>query len=156
MDEKRINEQRKGLADKIGYKYKDLAHLKEAMDVTKVGNTSEPEYKCSRLALVGDAVLKTVISDMLYERGYSRGNITMKKATMENNQVFQKISARLDIYRYAYNEEYFFDEAPDEKRLPSGKHDVYVEAITGAVFHDLGYRKCCKWVRETIIPLLLC
>ncbi|MCQ2071157.1 MAG: hypothetical protein MJZ68_08500, partial [archaeon] len=58
------------------------------------------------------------------------------------------------LHHYAYNSEYFFDEAPGHSRLPSGVHDVYLEAVIGAVFHDLGFDRCSEWVENTILPLM--
>ena len=39
-------------------------------------------------------------------------------------------------------------------QLPGGKHDVYLEAIIGAAFYDMGFERCRRWVREKLFPLL--
>lgn len=52
----------------------------------------------------------------------------------------------LKIYEYAHNDEYFFSEAPKNKKLPKPKHDIYIEAIIAAIYKDRGISYCKNWI----------
>ena len=73
---------------------------------------------------------------------------------MENNDNLRKVTKGLDLYRFAYNDSFFFYDAPEGAQLPSGKHDVYLEAIIGAAYYDMGFEGCKRWVRKELFPLL--
>ena len=73
---------------------------------------------------------------------------------MENNDNLRRLTKGLDLYRFAYNDSFFFYDAPEGAHLPSGKHDVYLEAIIGATFYDMGFERCRRWVREKLFPPL--
>ena len=149
-----IERKMRELAGKLDYQFKDLKHLKDAMYTRKVGSTSKPNYTNSSLATVGDAVLKLIIADSLFHQGKTRGDITEDKKKMESNKKFHLISERLGLCHYAYNDDYFFDDTPDHQQMPGGEHDIYLEAVAGAVFHDLGFEECRKWVERVIIPMI--
>ena len=140
------------LSKMIHYDYKDLSHLTNAMNVTKIGDTAKSSYSNSAMATVGDAVLKLIISDNFFRMNKTRGEITIIKSGVESNTHYYTISNQLGLCHYAYNNQYFFDDAPDHLKLPSGTHDVYLEAVACAVFHDLGFDACRKWVEKEILP----
>ncbi len=142
------------LADKIGYHYRDLTHLKNAMFTKKIGSTAKPNYTNSSLATVGDVVIKLIIADDYYQDGKTRGDITVDKSKMECNTKLYEVSERLGLCHYAYRNDCFFDDAPDHLKFPSGEHDLYLEAVTGAVFHDLGYEGCRDWFKNNIMDYL--
>lgn len=140
------------LAKKLDYEYKDLGHLTNAMNVTKIDNTAKSSYANSSMATVGDVVLKLIIADNLLRRGMTRGDITVIKSSIESNSNYREISEKLGLRHYAYNTQYFFDDAPDHLKLPSGEHDVYLEAVACAVFHDVGFDACREWVEKIVLP----
>jgi len=52
----------------------------------------------------------------------------------------------LGIQRFSYNDEFFFGEAPEHNKLPNPKHDIYIEAIIGAMYLDKGIECCRRWI----------
>ncbi len=160
MNSEKIRSKMMELQEKIGYQFNNIDLLSTAMksekiEVRNVGKNHK-EYTNEGLATVGDAVLKVVIADYLYEKGVTRkGEITTKKSKLENNKNFRKIMTDQKLIEYAYNNEYFqSDNPPKHKQVVNKKHDPYIEAIVGAVYYDAGFDKTKKWIIEWLLPLL--
>jgi len=152
MEEKRIIEKMEQLAKQIHYEPKDISYLAKAMCVNKLenGNTSNKEYTNGSLGTLGDAVLKLIITEKLYLEGKDRGEITEIKSNLERNEYLNFIKEKYQLQTYAYNDNYFFDETPKHDQLTNSGHDVYFEAIVGAVYLDRGLQYCSKWVKPFI------
>ena len=146
----------------ICYSFKEIEHLSLAMNVIKVTSTyngkHNKEYKNSGLATVGDAMLKAVLADYLYQNSSgNKGDITITKSALENNEKLTKISKKNGIRKFAYNEKHFADD-PDillHEQLPDNEHDPYIEAIVGAIYYDAGFEAVQRWVTEWLLPKLL-
>jgi dsRNA-specific ribonuclease len=135
------------LAERIGYEYHDLSYLKEAMRCVK--EEGKNDYTNDAMATLGDAVMKLIWSEYFFDKGLDKDEITVRKAALEQNATLRKISDEKGIARFAYNDEFFADEAPDNRKLPYGKHDIYVEAIIAAIYKDRGL----DYVRQWLIAL---
>jgi len=103
------------------------------------------------LGTLGDSVLKLVIREEEYHRRKNRGEITSYKKNIESNEYLHRITEELKIHRYAYNDRYFFDDAPGHERLPNSKHDFYIEAVIGAIYLDKGLEYCRCWINSHVI-----
>lgn len=148
MDDKRTSEQMERLAKLICYEPEDISHLAEAMYVRKMdnGNTSKKEYSNGPLGILGDAVLRLVLAERLCTNRDSTKDITDLLKDIENNDHLHSITTRLEVHRFSYNDEFFFDEAPANNKLPNPKHDIYIEPIIGAMYLDRGLEYCRKWI----------
>ena len=135
------------LAERIGYEYHDLSYHKEAMHCVK--EEGKNDYTNDAMATLGDAVMKLIWSEYFFDKGLDKDEITVRKAALEQNATLRQISDEKGIARFAYNDEFFADEAPDNRKLPYGKHDIYVEAIIAAIYKDRGL----DYVRQWLIPL---
>lgn len=135
------------LAERIGYEYHDLSYLKEAMHCVK--EEGKNDYTNDAMATLGDAVMKLIWSEYFFDKGLDKDEITVRKAALEQNATLRKISDEKGIARFAYNDEFFADEAPENRKLPYGKHDIYVEAIIAAIYKDRGL----DYVRQWLIAL---
>lgn len=138
------------LAKLIHYKPKDITHLINAMCVIELpnGNTSNKEYFNGSLATLGDTVLKMIVTEIFYLEGKDRGEITTKKMNIEKNKALHHATLKFNLQHFAYNDQYFFDEAPENQKLPNPKHDIYIEAIIGAIYLDRGLKYCKKWIKS--------
>lgn len=156
MESRRINDRMKELATRICYEPGNLDHLKKAMCVDPLnnGNRSNKEYVNGALATLGDTVLKTVIADRLYHEGKDREEITEEKILLENNKTLHRVKTELGIFHYAYNSNYFYDDSPEENRIPNSSHDMYIEAIVGAIYLDRGFKYCKDWIDSFLLPLM--
>ena len=153
MEMKIINEKMEQLAQQIDYRPEDITHLANAMcvNVLKNGNTSNKEYFNGSLATLGDSVLKMIITEKLYLEGKDRGSITASKSCIESNKNLHFKTLELNIQSFAYNDQFFFDDAPKHLQLPNPGHDIYIEAIIGAIYLDRGLEYCKKWIESSIL-----
>ena len=133
------------LAAILCYDYRDLAHLAKAMYCKRQGRKN---YTNDAMATLGDAVLKLIFSEYFFNLGLDKDEITRRKIPLEKNATLKAMCDKLGIYAYAYNDEYFGDEASPRHRLPYGSHDFYMEAIVAAVYLDRGAEYTRQWVLE--------
>ncbi len=142
-DEK-IRARMQELADKLEYDYHDLSHLSRAMYCQK--EEGKNDYTNDAMATVGDAVLKLIWSDYFFDMGFDKDEISQRKTHLEKNATLKALCDKVGIYPFAYNDEYFANEAPKTRRLPYGNHDFYMEAIIAAIYRDRGLDYTREWV----------
>ena len=65
---------------------------------------------------------------------------------MENNDTLKNLCDLLSVRDFAYNDDYFADEAPEHAKLPYRSHDFYLEAIIAAIYLDRGLSYTAEWV----------
>ena len=135
------------LAKLINYEPNNISFLQKAMHCQLIphenGNKS---YTNDSYATLGDAILKFVLTEYLFDKGYDKAEITQKKQTLENNNTLFDLCNKSGIFKYAYNDLYFSDKAPLENQVYHSKHDVYIEAIIAAIYKDKGIDYCKKWI----------
>lgn len=139
-----IRTRMKELAQLLDYKYHDLSHLSSAMycQVEEKYN----DYKNDAMATLGDAVLKLVLTEYLFDLGLDKNEITEKKQLLESNAALKHMTDKTEMYRFAYNDDYFYDDAPRHKRLPYDDHDIYLEATVAAIYKDRGLKYVRAWI----------
>ncbi len=161
MNEEIIIEKMSELEERIKYRFKDINRLATAMNSEKIKISAESkkhkEYTNEGLATVGDALIKLVLADYLYNKPgiKTKGNITENKKKLESNKVMRKITLKF-LIDYAYNDKHFYSDkdVPEHERVVNKKHDPYVEAVAGAVFYDCGFDKAREWITEWLLPHL--
>ena len=150
MNEDLINQKMKELAERIGYEFNDLSHLKKAMYCQIIHKPEDGKnrknYTNDSYATLGDAVLKLILTENFFDKNYDKGKITLKKQELEKNKSLYDICEKYNIFTYAYNDDNFFNQAPKHNKVPHPKHDIYVEAIIAAIYKDKGIDYCKKWV----------
>ena len=135
----------------LKYEFKDIGLLIDAMNVTKISKRKQP-YHNGALAVVGDAILKAVLADYFYFQLKKEGSdihaetVTTEKLALENNGVLHAAAKELNLMNYAWND--------GTTTIPTGGHDLYVEAVVAAIFHDSGFDKCKEWILTFLLPLL--
>lgn len=155
LSETSIKEKAKELAQKLNYDFVEIDYLCESLYCQKIAN-SKKNYKNSAIALVGDNVLKLVLSHRLYNENLDKQFINDKKEEDENNKLLKKVCDCWKVYEYAFNDENFYSvNLADHKKLPHPAHDPYVEAIIGAIYLDRGFDYANKWINDKLLPLML-
>ena len=134
----------------LGYRFRDIRNLSNAMCAIKLdrpdsGDNSKDYYNDS-LAVVGDCVLKTVLSEELFRRGLFKGDLTEIKKMLEGNKALLEMSDKMGLSAFAYNEHGFYPNLESQDRPPYSKHNQYLEAIIGSVFFDSDYSTCKSWL----------
>ncbi len=142
--EKKIKARMRELAVLLDYDCRDLSYMATAMYCKK--EEGRNDYTNDAMATLGDAVMKLVWSEHFFNMGLDKDGITEHKAALERNATLRRICDRVGIHRYAYNDHYFADEAPANKRLPYGNHDIYLEALIAAVYLDRGLDYTREWI----------
>lgn len=161
VEENTVYQKMHELETEICYHFNRIDWLAKAMRSEKIyvpgKGKNHDDHANEALATVGDAMLKAVIADYLYQKDVStKGKITQIKSELENNAVMHKIMLERGLIRYAYNDKHFQSDSnvPEHEKVVSGKHDSYIEAIVGAVFYDSDYNTVKKWIEEWLLPLL--
>ena len=148
------------LEGKIDHQFRDITWLAKAMCAEKLDDESAGEnYKNEALATVGDALLKFVLTDYLYdvEEMDRKGEITDERKNLENNVTLHDFVLKNGLIDYAYNEKHFHCEKniPDhEKVLDKKSHCPYLEAIIGAVYYDSDFQIAKRWILDWLLPKL--
>ena len=158
-----IKENMLELEEKIDYHFKDISLLARAMGAIKIEISDQgknnKEYANSGLATLGDAILKAVLTDILY-RSYgiqTKGQLTTKKSELENSIVLHNIMGREKLIDYAFNRKLFYKDKgiPDNEKVVNNNHDQYIEAIVAAIYYDSNYDKVKEWISKWLFPLLV-
>lgn len=158
-----IKENMLELEEKIDYHFKDISLLARAMGAIKIEISDQgknnKEYANSGLATLGDAILKAVLTDILY-RSYgiqTKGQLTSKKSELENSIVLHNIMGREKLIDYAFNRKHFYKDKgiPDNEKVVNNNHDQYIEAIVAAIYYDSNYDKVKEWISKWLFPLLV-
>ena len=145
-----IENKMKEAQEKIGYTFRNIFYLAFAFCRVKLEITNA-SYQNDTLAQIGDSVLDLVI----IERGFADGK--NKKKIDDNRQKNAKntrLKSFLDeraLQQFCYHEKYFYNDAPKNDQVSSGKHDAIVEAIIGAIYLDGGLEEARSWITKNIL-----
>lgn len=159
MEQKYIEDKMHELEKIIKYKFSDINLLCEAMNATKIkyenAGKNNDTYKNEGIALVGDTILKFVLTDKIFtEETKIKGEISKSKEQLENNKVLYKIFVEENWRRFAYNDDNFYDESPKENRVSCKQHNQYIEAIIAAIYYDSSFDNVKHWILYFLYPLL--
>lgn len=138
----------KKLEASIGYEFKDLSLLKEAVTHRSYSAENAIDYDNQRLEFLGDAVLEIILTEHLYKKypEEPEGKLTKMRSALAQKEALYKLAVEigLDSYILLGKGE---QEAGGNKRV-STMSDAY-EAILGAIFLDSGLDK----VKFLIMPV---
>lgn len=161
INQEKLIDRMHGVENIIGYKFENIIHLMTAMNRTKVpgkfGGKHNKTYINETYALIGDPIIKIVLSEALLNKGFkTKGEITIIKQNIEDNDTFHIVSQECGLTKYAYNIEHFADDPnllPNEQVSNNG-HDSFIEAITGAIYFDSDFSTAYDWVSKWLFDKL--
>lgn len=143
---KRMNE----LAEFLEYEYQDIAWLEKAMYCKiigrKGGGKNRDNYSNGKLAALGNAVLKMIVADELFDRDMSLGEVDNHKNRPQDYHVLLHLDWENKIYQYAYDDRIDYYGRVGGVHPPLPVHDLYIEAIVAAVYKDRGLDYTREWV----------
>jgi ribonuclease III len=86
--------------ERIGYRFRDLTLLQEAL--THASGANHRLVSNERLEFLGDAVLGTIVCELLFRKfpHYLEGDLTRIKSSVVSSRTCAKISARLGIEEF--------------------------------------------------------
>ncbi len=141
----------KKLEEKIGIKFEDEAMLRGAF----IHRSYLNEHKGSkfesneRLEFLGDAVLELVVTEYLYKNYPNpEGELTNWRSALVKGEMLAKIARELHLG------EYLFLSKGEEKS--GGREKDYLlantfEALIGAIYLELGYKKAQKFITDFLL-----
>jgi ribonuclease-3 len=162
MDWARIEKEMHELEAKLGYTFKDISLLAEAMKSQKLekilgDGANHHEYSNESMAFLGDTIIKFLLAKYLYGDGKNKrkGAMTDEKSKLENNKTMHNIMMYEQLILFSYHDKHFYkDNPPQNEKVVANKHDPYIEAITAAIYNDGGWEAVTIWFENWLLPRL--
>ncbi len=133
----------------LGYSPGDIKLYKTALSHRSIKEGSDQNNE--RLEFLGDAILSAVVADYLFKKYPYKGEgfLTEMRSKMVNRATLNDIAVRMGLKKITlYNK-------GDNSLKISQIFGNTLEALLGAIYLDLGYKKTQRWiVKNVIIPYL--
>ena len=129
----------------LGYSPGDLLLYKTALSHRSVKEGSDQNNE--RLEFLGDAVLSAAVAHYLFKKYPYKGEgfLTEMRSKMVNRATLNDIAVRMGLKKITiYNKG---DKSPKISQIFGNT----LEALLGAIYLDLGYRKTQKWITKNVI-----
>ena len=137
-----------GLADRLGYEFRDSALLREALTHRSFGVPHN-----ERLEFVGDAVLNCAVALLLYERfpALPEGELTRARANLVNRDTLAQLGRQIGIgARLRLGEGEQKSGGADRASIIADA----LEAVFGAIFVDRGFAQAREAIERVYGDLL--
>lgn len=136
---------KKELKNILGFKPGNISLYQTALTHRSIKENADENNE--RLEYLGDAILSALVADYLFKRYpyKEEGFLTEMRSKMVNRQQLNEIAVRMGLKKVTlYNK---MDGALKVSQIFGNT----LEALVGAIYLDLGYKKTSKWVLECII-----
>ncbi len=139
----------------IGITFKNRDLLKQALCHRSYLNEN-PKFNLDhneRLEFLGDAVLELLITEHLYLNYPDKpeGDLTSWRASLVNTKILAETAKEINLNKYLLMSK---GEEKENGRLRQSNLANVFEALIGAIYLDLGYNTCYKFVEERLIKKL--
>lgn len=135
------------LQEKLGYKFKNLTHLKIALTHKSAKNGHNNE----RLEFLGDAVMDLIVGEYLFKKFSSdEGDLSKLRAALVNESSFSKFAKFLGIGENLNMS--LSEERNGGREKPSLLSDAF-EAIMGAIYLESGLQNTAR-IATAILEIL--
>ncbi len=134
--------------------YKNI-NLYEQAAVHRSFINENPKFELGhneRLEFLGDAVLELIVTDFLYVKypHHDEGDMTSYRSALVNANTLSEVALSLDLNSYLKLSRGEAKETEITRARMSILADTY-EALLGAMYVDVGYDVCRKWVTKTLL-----
>jgi ribonuclease-3 len=132
------------LEERINYHFENKDLLQRALLHRSRANEERQKQDQDGLGTLGDAVLKTILCDLLMRSGYeTKGEITIKKSTIENRPFLAELGRGFGLQN-----EILVGTGAEKQRQNEEPNVIAetLEAIIGAMYLDGGYESAKKAV----------
>jgi len=144
-----------GLAERLGLPFRDLGRLGEALVHSSYPNEHPGSGVRSneRLEFLGDTVIGLVISEALHERyrDEDEGQLTARRAALVSTAALARFATRFGLGGYVVLGH--GAERTGTRTRPSVLAAVF-EALTAAIYLELGLAATRAWLLEVVAPEL--
>lgn len=135
------------LEEVIGYRFKDLEYLKEALSHKSFASESKSRIYNERLEFLGDSILAAVVAHQLYV-DYpedNEGSLSKKKSQLVSRPSLAHWAAELKLGAYLY---LGVGEETSGGRARLSLLGNALEALIGAIYLDGGYEAAERFIRK--------
>jgi ribonuclease-3 len=142
------------LAERLGLRFSDLTLLTQALvhssylhEQPQAGTSNE------RLEFLGDAVISLIISEELWRRypDDDEGSLTTRRAAIVSARGLARLSQRLELGSYL---SLGLGAAAAGERARKSVQAATFEAVTGAIYMELGLERTRDWLLSVAGPEL--
>lgn len=133
------------LRNVLGYTPGDLQLYKTALSHRSIKEGSDQNNE--RLEFLGDAILSAIVADYLFKKYPYKGEgfMTEMRSKMVNRATLNDIALKMGLKKITiYNK-------GDNSLKISQIFGNTLEALLGAIYLDLGYKKTKRWINKNII-----
>lgn len=126
----------------IGYQFKNIALLEEAITTSSYSNEHPGSSNYQRLEFLGDRVISLILTEkLLASESLDEGKMTYLKSKLENNPILSEYGERMGLRDHI--------RASEKREKISSKviADVF-EAVCGAIYCDSGGSQGMKEVEK--------
>ncbi len=143
--ETRKKEFKKQLSNVLGFTPANLSLYQTALSHRSVREGADENNE--RLEFLGDAVLSSLIAHYLFKKYPYKGEgfLTEMRSKMVNRQKLNEIALKMGLKKITFYNK--FDSALKVSQIFGNT----LEALIGAVYLDIGYKKGQAWVERNII-----
>jgi ribonuclease-3 len=133
------------LEELIGYRFKNIALLEEAITTGSYSNKHPGSSDYQRLEFFGDRVISLILAEELFvSESLDEGKMTLLKSKFENNERFADYGEEIGLRNYIRASE------KRENISPNVIADVF-EAICGAIYQDSEESNRIKEVKKFLL-----
>ena len=143
------------LQEKIGYSFRDVSLLEQAMTHRSYAHESLDKTMANneRMEFLGDAVLGFFVSEMLIRShdDFTEGQLSKKRASLVNERSLAAFARTIGLGEYLRLGK--GEEGSGGREKPSILSDA-LEAVVGAIYLDGGLIRLDEWFHRFFMPLL--
>ena len=136
----------------IGIKFKNPQLLHQSRIHKSLLNENPKLDSNERLEFLGDSVIQTSVSILLYSKhaDWPEGTLSQARSKLVNGENLAKLSIKLGLGKYLLVSKGEEENGGREKQ--SNLADLF-EAVVGAIFLDQGFQKAQLFINSFMIPL---
>lgn len=140
------------LEEKLSLKFQNSELLRQALTHRSYLNEN-PSLKLEhneRLEFLGDAVIELVVTEVLFERFPEKpeGEMTSFRAALVNAKMLSEVASNIGLNEFLLLSR---GEAKDTGRARQYILANAFEAVVGAIYLDLGYEACKKFLETSVL-----
>lgn len=142
----------KDFEKKLGYSFKNIALLENALTHSSFANESKGRAKSNeRLEFLGDAVLSIVVSDYIFLNcpDYPEGELTKLRASLVCERTLCTFSTSLNVGNFLFLSRGEKNSGGDKR--PSILADAF-ESIIAAIYIDGGIKAAREFILKFVVP----
>lgn len=144
-------EQLTQLEKRIGFSFIDKSYYIQALiHRSYLEKIDENDSSNERLEFLGDAVLNLIVANYLFDKfpDEDEGFLTKVRAKLVNRYTLSECAEKLNLNEFLFLNKNIAEKS--DRGLRTIQSDAF-EAITGAIYLDLGLEACKKFIEKILI-----